>query len=269
MKQPPAVRGDERRPRPAARRRASARGAADGRPRPPSDWASPARRRTGCCRPSSTATSPCRPSDRVYHAGPVLELSGHSHVGCRAGCGPRPWSRCGSSSTPSARPCNLSVRIGTTVRFIASVECDQALRVGSREGMVFPAHAVTGGLVMLAALSSERVDALYAPERFADRPGPPAGSQAAARGPARGTPHRGRTEPGEVRAWAGRGRACRAGPGRRCSGRRLGQHADGPLPQGTRPGARRSARCGRRGDHPWSGRDVKGSTSREGCWASR
>lgn len=107
--------------------------------------------------------------DRAYRAGPVLEISGRSASDA---------ARLRAAALEPLRvlvdtlgeTCNLSVRIGTTVRFLASVECDQALRVGSREGMVFPAHRVTGGLVLLAALSPERVDALYAPERFADRP---------------------------------------------------------------------------------------------------
>jgi DNA-binding IclR family transcriptional regulator len=62
------------------------------------------------------------------------------------------------------------IRAGDTGRFIASVESRQALRVGNREGMVFPAHQITGGLVLLSELSPEQMDALYAPERFADRP---------------------------------------------------------------------------------------------------
>jgi DNA-binding IclR family transcriptional regulator len=107
--------------------------------------------------------------DRTYRAGPVLEISGRS---------PSDAARLRAAAVEPLRvlvdtlgeTCNLSVRIGTTVRFVASVECDQALRVGSREGMVFPAHTVTGGLILLAALSPERVDALYVPERFADRP---------------------------------------------------------------------------------------------------
>ena len=64
---------------------------------------------------------------------------------------------------------NLSVRTGTKARFVASAECDQVLRVGSREGLVFPAHLVTGGLVMLATLSPQQVDALYAEDRFTGR----------------------------------------------------------------------------------------------------
>ncbi len=105
---------------------------------------------------------------RTYRAGPVLELAAHSH-----------------SATSRLRTialghltelvgvvdesANLLIRTGDTARFIASVECSQALRVGNREGMVFPAHRVTGGLVQLAELRREQVDAIYAPERYADR----------------------------------------------------------------------------------------------------
>ena len=108
-------------------------------------------------------------ADRTYRAGPVLELSGRSHSNA---------ARLRAAALEPLRVLvdtlgetgNLSVRIGTTVRVLASVECDQALRVGSREGMVFPAHRVTGGLVLLAALSPERVAALY--ERDGDDGGP-------------------------------------------------------------------------------------------------
>jgi DNA-binding IclR family transcriptional regulator len=56
---------------------------------------------------------------------------------------------------------NLSIRTGRTIRFIASVESTQTLRVSSREGMILPAHHSTGGLVMLAALTDEQLTALY------------------------------------------------------------------------------------------------------------
>lgn len=65
---------------------------------------------------------------------------------------------------------NLIVRTGESARFIASAESLQSLRVGSREGMVFPAHRVTGGLLLLADLPDEQLDAVYAGERHADRP---------------------------------------------------------------------------------------------------
>jgi DNA-binding IclR family transcriptional regulator len=105
---------------------------------------------------------------RVYHAGPVLELAAHSPSGA---------SRLRAIALPHLRnvvdirneSANLIARIGEPAGFIASVECEQSLRVGNREGMVFPAHNITGGLVLLAELSDEQLDALYA-ERPGERP---------------------------------------------------------------------------------------------------
>ena len=107
---------------------------------------------------------------RAYRAGPVLELAAHSQSTA---------SRLRSLALPHmaelvevvGESANLIIRTGDTARFIASVECTQALRVGNREGMVFPAHRLTGGLVMLADLGREQVEAVYAPERYVDRPG--------------------------------------------------------------------------------------------------
>ena len=106
---------------------------------------------------------------RAYRAGPVLELAAHSQSAT---------SRLRSVALPHlaelvqvvGESANLLIRTGDTARFIASVECSQALRVGNREGMVFPAHRVTGGLVLLAELRREQVESIYAPERFLDRP---------------------------------------------------------------------------------------------------
>jgi DNA-binding IclR family transcriptional regulator len=108
--------------------------------------------------------------DRSYRAGPVLELAAHSRS--RAS-----WLR--SEALPHLRrlvevleeSANLIVRTGDTARFVASAECDQPLRVTSREGMVFPAHRVTGGLVLLAELASDELEALYAEHRYVERPG--------------------------------------------------------------------------------------------------
>ncbi|GAA5156453.1 MULTISPECIES: IclR family transcriptional regulator [Amycolatopsis] len=47
---------------------------------------------------------------------------------------------------------NLQVLAGTEVRFLATVECDQVLRVGDRAGRVLPAHLTSGGKAVLAAL---------------------------------------------------------------------------------------------------------------------
>ena len=106
---------------------------------------------------------------RVYRAGPVLELAAHSQS---------ETSLLRSAALPHLHrlvdlldeSANLIIRTGDTARFIASVECERSLRVGTREGMVFPAHRVTGGLIMLAELPDDQLAAVYAPERYADRP---------------------------------------------------------------------------------------------------
>ncbi|GAB2882879.1 IclR family transcriptional regulator [Streptomyces mayteni] len=98
--------------------------------------------------------------DRSYRVGPVLELAAQtrSDVAELRAAALGPMRALVDVLDETA---NLSVRTGRTVRFIASVECDQALRVGKREGMVFPAHQVTGGLVMLATLDDDELTALY------------------------------------------------------------------------------------------------------------
>ena len=108
-------------------------------------------------------------ADRSYRAGPVLELAtqANSDLGALRTAAIGPLRRLVESLDETA---NLSVCTGTTCRFLLSVEGSQALRVTSREGMVFPAHQVTGGLIALAALSDEQVDSLYATDRYAGRP---------------------------------------------------------------------------------------------------
>lgn len=90
---------------------------------------------------------------RAYHAGPVLELAAHSRsrtAQLRAAALPH-LERLVATVGESA---NLAIRTGDTTRFIASVECAQALRVGSREGMVFPTEETTAGLLLLAEEST-------------------------------------------------------------------------------------------------------------------
>ncbi|NIH85170.1 IclR family transcriptional regulator [Amycolatopsis granulosa] len=108
-------------------------------------------------------------ANRAYRVGPVLELAAHSQSAA---------SRLRAAALPHLRrlvdlldeSANLTVRTGAKARFIASVECAQALRVGSREGMVFPVHETTGGLLLLAELPPEQVEELYAVNEPADRP---------------------------------------------------------------------------------------------------
>lgn len=110
-----------------------------------------------------------RDDDRRYRAGPVLELAAHSQSLV---------SRLRATALPHLQrvvglldeTANLIVRTGDTARFIASVECRQALRVGSREGMVFPVHRTTAGLLLLADLADEDLEEVYALERYRDRP---------------------------------------------------------------------------------------------------
>ena len=106
---------------------------------------------------------------RLYHVGPVLELAAHSQSrtsGLRSAALPH-LQRLVDVIGESA---NLSIRTGDTVRFIASVECAHALRVGSREGMVFPAHRTTGGLALLAPLERAEIEGLYRAELYVERP---------------------------------------------------------------------------------------------------
>jgi IclR family transcriptional regulator, acetate operon repressor len=103
--------------------------------------------------------------DRRYRAGPVLARSGTAGADA---------ARVRTVSLPHLadltealdETSNLTVLSGRHVRFLASVECSQVLRVGTREGMAFPAHLTSGGLAMLATLSREEVEA-----RYADLPG--------------------------------------------------------------------------------------------------
>lgn len=52
---------------------------------------------------------------------------------------------------------NLMVRVGTSVRFLLTLEPRKVLRVGDRQGTILPARLVSGGKVLLAALDVEAV----------------------------------------------------------------------------------------------------------------
>ncbi|HJP73274.1 MAG TPA: IclR family transcriptional regulator [Pseudonocardiaceae bacterium] len=65
---------------------------------------------------------------------------------------------------------NLVVVAGTEARFVATVECSQILRVGPRAGRTLPAHLVSGGKAILAALPPEEVSRLYGQSEEADLP---------------------------------------------------------------------------------------------------
>ncbi|GAA2293602.1 IclR family transcriptional regulator [Actinomadura luteofluorescens] len=110
-----------------------------------------------------------RRPDRAYRVGPVLELAAHSQsTAARLRAAALPHLHALAELLEESA--NLTIRTGDTARFIASVESQQVLRVGSREGMVFPAHRTTGGLLLLAELPPDGLAALYSPDRHDQRP---------------------------------------------------------------------------------------------------
>jgi DNA-binding IclR family transcriptional regulator len=98
--------------------------------------------------------------DRRYVAGPVLRRPG----------APEPVADLRRAALPHLQELtaqtdettNLLVVVDDQARFVASVECDQVLRVGDRGGRVLPAHLASGGRAVLATRTEDEVRALYA-----------------------------------------------------------------------------------------------------------
>ncbi|MBO0851189.1 MAG: IclR family transcriptional regulator [Pseudonocardia sp.] len=102
--------------------------------------------------------------DRRYVAGPVLrDAAGHD-----------PASLLRALALPHLRAlvertgetANLVILVGAQVRFLATVQCEQVLRVGDREGRLLPAHLTSGGRMLLAALPEAHLAALYPTPEF-------------------------------------------------------------------------------------------------------
>jgi DNA-binding IclR family transcriptional regulator len=97
--------------------------------------------------------------DRRYTAGPAL---------CRP-LKPEPASDLRRAALPHLRALteqtgetsNVMVVVADEVRFVASIECNQVLRVGNREGRVLPAHRASGGRIVLATRPEAEVRQLY------------------------------------------------------------------------------------------------------------
>jgi IclR family acetate operon transcriptional repressor len=110
-----------------------------------------------------------RNPDRSYGAGPALQLVAPTDA---------PISLLREVALPHLHDlvervresANLVVMAGTEVRFIATVECDQVLRVGDRAGRRLPAHLTSGGKAILAGLPRSTVDELYADDPDIDLP---------------------------------------------------------------------------------------------------
>lgn len=58
---------------------------------------------------------------------------------------------------------NVMVLAGQDVRFVATVESDQVLRVGDRTGRTLPAHLSSGGRAVLATLDAQQLAAVLEP----------------------------------------------------------------------------------------------------------
>jgi DNA-binding IclR family transcriptional regulator len=67
-------------------------------------------------------------------------------------------------SRRTGETCHLITLEGNGIRFVDGVESRHALRVGSRVGLLLPAHTTSGGKVLLAPLPDSELLALY-PER--------------------------------------------------------------------------------------------------------
>lgn len=96
--------------------------------------------------------------NRVYRPGLVLDLVAHSTTRVselRA----RALPHLQRLSVAFGDSVNLSIRVGDTTRFVASIECQRPVRVTSREGMVFPLHRTTTGMLYLATLPAQDVRA--------------------------------------------------------------------------------------------------------------
>jgi IclR family acetate operon transcriptional repressor len=105
-------------------------------------------------------------SSRAYRPGPACaELGSAAYV---LGLAPLVREHLVALGTETGETAHLVVRTGTQVRFIDGVEGTQVLRVGSRTGMVLPAHRTSGGKALLAALSDAAVAALYAEDPALD-----------------------------------------------------------------------------------------------------
>ncbi|GAA2585738.1 IclR family transcriptional regulator [Dactylosporangium fulvum] len=106
------------------------------------------------------------PTTRAYTLGPVLMDIGISAV---ATLDIRAVAKEPMTSLAEAlnETVSLVVLEGANARFLDSIESTHALRVGSRNGQLLPAHCVSGGKALLSRLSPSQLDTLYPAEDLA------------------------------------------------------------------------------------------------------
>ncbi len=98
--------------------------------------------------------------DRTYRAGPALEEMVSNRI-TRANLADLAGPALHELRDATQESAHLMVLVGRQVRFIASVESFQSLRIGSRVGAMLPAHRTSGGRAILAALPTETLEGLY------------------------------------------------------------------------------------------------------------
>jgi IclR family acetate operon transcriptional repressor len=100
------------------------------------------------------------PATRAYHPGPLLAELGLSSLARNDLLGAvHPYLERLSDAVNET--VHLMVLEGTDCRFVDSVECRLPLRVTARVGVVYPAHATSGGKALLAELTDEQVRERY------------------------------------------------------------------------------------------------------------
>lgn len=100
--------------------------------------------------------------DRLYRPGPALRnpWASEAPLALLRRVGQPHLRRLAEHVNESA---NLVVLAATEIRFVATVECQQVLRVGDRTGRALPAHLTSAGKAMLALLDQEALSSVLAP----------------------------------------------------------------------------------------------------------
>jgi DNA-binding IclR family transcriptional regulator len=96
---------------------------------------------------------------RAYRCGPALEPSSPPAAGPDLVDTARPYLT--RLAADAGETCHLVVLEGNGTRFVAGAEGRQVLRVGTRVGMLLPAHTNSGGKAPLARLTDAEPGALY------------------------------------------------------------------------------------------------------------